>query len=251
MNYASILLLLATLLVSCSCGVQARRMLESDDEKAARLGLIAEFKGDGTAYSHSVNNATGFACSMREIPPKAKRNFVAINSAQWNNGTDCGKCVEVWCEDSFCVNRYTPVKLMIMDLCPECSKGDLDLSIPAYEEVTGRWPHRLKFAWRYIDCSEEFNFEDQIRMDLKKGPNTWWRAFYFSGNRYPIVNVTLNGRELGRSQFNFFNDWSTLAETGPYKLTLTADTGETIETDVDDVMLSTQYLPIQFSRVDK
>eukprot|EP00889_Picochlorum_renovo_P006761 jgi/Picre1/33791/NNA_001270.t1 len=169
MNYASILLLLATLLVSSSCGVQARRMLESDDEKAARLGLIAEFKGDGTAYSHSVNNATGFACSMREIPPKAKRNFVAINSAQWNNGTDCGKCVEVWCEDSFCVNRYTPVKLMIMDLCPECSKGDLDLSIPAYEEVTGRWPHRLKFAWRYIDCSEEFNFEDGFAWTSRRG----------------------------------------------------------------------------------
>lgn len=134
---------------------------------------------------------------------------------------------------------------MIMDKCPECKHGDLDLSFPAYEDVTGRWPHRLKFEWKFVDCSTEFNYGDKIRMDLKQGPNTWWRAFYFSMQRYPLVNVTLNGRPLTRNQFGFWNDWTELG-SGPYKIALTADSGETVEAVVDDVMKDTQYLNVQF-----
>ena len=153
--------------------------------------------------------------------------------------------MQVWCVDSFCTTRFQPRTLMIMDKCPECKHGDLDLSFPAYEDVTGRWPHRLKFEWKFVDCSTEFNYGDKIRMDLKKGPNTWWRAFYFSMQRYPLVNVTLNGRPLTRNQFGFWNDWTELGPS-PYKIALTAESGETVEAVVDDVMKDTQYLNVQF-----
>ena len=32
-------------------------------------------------------------------------------------------------------------------------EGDLDLSFPAYREVTGMWPHRLQISWRWADIS--------------------------------------------------------------------------------------------------
>jgi len=214
--------------------------------KDAIENLKGQFKGDGTAYSERVQNASHFACSYRKLPSKAKTNFVAINLPQWEKGQACGKCVNVWCTDPFCTTQFEPVKLMIVDQCPECKKGDLDLSIPAYEEVTGRWPHRLKVEWEWSDCGMWFEDDDEIRMDIKDGSNFWWRAFFFSNNRYPIRNVSINGRFLERQQFNFWTEWGDLGE-GPYKITLTSSTGETIETTVDDVLKKAQNIGTQFS----
>ena len=167
--------------------------------KAARAaGLRPEFTGHGTAYSNAVPDASGFACSNRQIPPAAEENFAAINVNQWENGAHCGECVEVWCEDAFCPTRFQPQVLKVYDLCPECKHGDLDLSFEAYEKVTGRWPHRLKIGWRWLSreqCNEYFDVGTRIRMDLKDH-NKWYRGFYFSMLAERLESVKLNGREL-------------------------------------------------------
>lgn len=101
------------------------------------------FTGDGTAYSDAVDDGTGFACSYRHLADKTKQFFAAINSEQWDNGNACGKCVKAWCVDDFCTVRDTPVTVMIVDKCPECAKGDLDFSFPAYREVGLKIFHRM------------------------------------------------------------------------------------------------------------
>eukprot|EP00890_Picochlorum_soloecismus_P003290 jgi/Picsp_1/3962/NSC_01474-R1_carbohydratebinding protein len=215
-------------------------------EGNAIQSLKGQFEGDGTAYSEEVEDGSNFACSYRTLPDKAKTNFVAINLPQWDEGRACGKCVNVWCTDPFCTTQFEPVKLMVVDLCPECKQGDLDLSIPAYEQVTGRWPHRLKVEWEWSDCGEWFDDDDEIRMDIKDGSNDWWRGFFFSNSRYPLSSVSINGRVLERQEYNFWTDRGEL-EKGPYKIALTASTGETIETTVDDVLKMAQSIGAQFS----
>lgn len=219
--------------------------IKAERTKATKRGLIAQVSGEGTAYSDAVPDASGFACAKREIPKKAQKMFAAINSEMWNGGENCGKCVQVWCVDSFCKKRFEPQTLMVVDKCPECGPGDLDLSNPAYQEITGIWPHRLKFEWKFVDCLDTFDYGDKIRMDLKAGPNQWWRAFYFSMNKEPLANVTLDGRPLSKAEFGFWNDWNELGK-GPHKLVLTSETGKTLEASVDDVMKDTQYLDVQF-----
>jgi expansin (peptidoglycan-binding protein) len=103
------------------------------------------FTGDGTAYSDSVTDGKGFACSYRFLPEFARRNFVAMNAAQWDDGQACGKCVKVHCVDAKCTVQ-SEVVLYVVDKCPECARGDLDLSIPSYRDVTGFWPNRLKVS---------------------------------------------------------------------------------------------------------
>lgn len=105
----------------------SRLVLQSD--------LVAAFKGEGTAYSDMVESGIGFACSYRHFSDPTKKYFAAINSAQWDNGKNCGKCVKAWCVDDFCTVKNEPVTVMIVDKCPECAHGDLDFSIPAYREV--------------------------------------------------------------------------------------------------------------------
>ena len=223
--------------------------------KAARAaGLRPEFTGHGTAYSNAVPDASGFACSNRQIPPAAEENFAAINVKQWENGAHCGECVEVWCEDAFCPTRFQPQVLKVYDLCPECKHGDLDLSFEAYEKVTGRWPHRLKIGWRWLSreqCNEYFDVGTRIRMDLKDH-NKWYRGFYFSMLAERLESVKLNGRELTPSQFGFWEDHSGAElKSGPFHLELMSASGEVIETTVADVLRPTQFLQAQFGSKKK
>ncbi len=145
-------------------------VMKTEERQARSRGLVPEFLGHGTAYSTAVPDATAFACSNREIPPKAQKLFAAINSEQWDEGEHCGRCVKVWCQDSFCHNRFQPQILKVYDLCPECSYGDLDLSHEAYELVTGRWPHRLQIGWEFLsreECNEVFDHGTQGRRRIE------------------------------------------------------------------------------------
>jgi len=145
-------------------------VMKTEERQARSRGLVPEFLGHGTAYTTAVPDASAFACSNREIPPKAQKSFAAINSEQWDEGEHCGRCVKVWCQDSFCHNRFQPQILKVYDLCPECSYGDLDLSQEAYELVTGRWPHRLQIGWEFLsreECNEVFDHGTQGRRRIE------------------------------------------------------------------------------------
>lgn len=91
---------------------------ESNSTSASSGG--GEFSGDGTAYSDTVSDGTGFACSYRFLNPWARSNFAAMNAAQWDDGQSCGKCVSVRCTDSRCT-KHDPVTVYIVDKVSCCS----------------------------------------------------------------------------------------------------------------------------------
>ena len=124
-------------------------------EAASWLHDGSKFHGDGTAYSDSVDNGKGFACSMRELAPTFKTNFAAINIKQWDDGKACGRCVKARCVDDRCKIKNQDVLVQIVDQCPECKEGDVDFSFGAYKSVTGMWPHRLQIEWEWASCAPE------------------------------------------------------------------------------------------------
>lgn len=127
--------------------------------------------------------------------------------------------------------------------CPECAHGALDLSIPAYREVTGLWPHRLQFTWNWTDCPAD-KMDGTIRLDPKDGINNFWSAFYFSNALVPLKKVILDGNELKRQTFNFWVNPAPLG-SAPHTLELESITGKKITTKVAD-MLKSQDLGVQF-----
>ena len=59
---------------------------------------------------------------------------------------------QVWCVDPQCTIQNTSSILQVVDSCPECKEGDVDMSIPAYKAVTGLWPDRLKVCTHTCMC---------------------------------------------------------------------------------------------------
>jgi expansin len=75
--------------------------------------------------------------------------FAAINKPQYGNADYCGQCARL-CRSGE-PNRCSEVR--IVDECPECKFGDLDLSENAFTEVADLMEGRVPIDWEIVPCS--------------------------------------------------------------------------------------------------
>jgi expansin (peptidoglycan-binding protein) len=104
---------------------------------AAPVDAGPEETGEATYYDADGTGACGF--------PKSNDFMVAaMNGAQYSKAI-CGKCVEV-------TGPLGTVVVRIVDLCPGCKKGDLDLSQTAFQKIAKLSAGRVKITWHYVSC---------------------------------------------------------------------------------------------------
>ena len=93
--------------------------------------------GDATYY-----DAEGVGSCGVEFP--SDYLVAAMNDEQYTK-TDCGKCVAV-------TGPKGTVVVRILDLCPGCSSGDLDLSETAFTKIANKDDGRVKITWSFVVC---------------------------------------------------------------------------------------------------
>ncbi|RKP39088.1 RlpA-like double-psi beta-barrel-protein domain-containing protein-containing protein, partial [Dimargaris cristalligena] len=100
------------------------------------------YTGDGTYYSPSVGTGScGWDNSDSE-------KVVALNAPQFGNPANpnaspyCGKKVKITGP-----NGSTEAK--IVDKCPVCKSGDLDMSPAAFDEVGDQDAGRIPITWSF------------------------------------------------------------------------------------------------------
>ncbi|KAJ1893815.1 hypothetical protein LPJ66_005546 [Kickxella alabastrina] len=103
------------------------------------------FSGDGTYYNPSVGTGScGTLNSDSEL-------VAAINAPQYgtdanpNNAAVCGKCILV-------KGPNGQVKVTVVDKCPPCKQGDLDLSPAAFEQIAEFDQGRVPITWQFVSC---------------------------------------------------------------------------------------------------
>lgn len=93
--------------------------------------------GDATMYDYNrIGN-----CTLDPLPPGTL--LAAMNQADYNGSALCGAYLEV-------IGARGTVQVVVADRCPGCSSGDLDLNLPAFEELTGATTGRFPIRWRII-----------------------------------------------------------------------------------------------------
>lgn len=149
------------------------------------------YTGQATYY-----DATGGgACSF---PPSPDDLMVAaMNGAQYNNAAWCGAYVRV--------NGWKgSVIVRIVDLCPGCAYGDLDLSREAFGQIANLSQGRVSITWQLVSP----NLDGPIRYHFKDGSSRWWAAVQVRNHRNPIARfeVYLNNAwvEIPRQSYNYF-----------------------------------------------
>ncbi|RLN98656.1 hypothetical protein BBJ28_00018294 [Nothophytophthora sp. Chile5] len=160
----------------------------------AALGVIATavasaeyFEGDGTAYT--LSEVSSGNCNFMSAISIASTNYAALNQDQWDDLANCGRCAEVSCIDDQCEDQTTTAIVQILDRCPECSSGDLDLSPTVFKNITGSDPSRLTIRWQFVDCPSPGNVE----VCLKEGSNANWIAVQPTNMLVGVESLTING----------------------------------------------------------
>ena len=205
--------------VAAACG-----SCSGDDAKPPGGGggsctaIPADETGDGTYYA-----ATGGGnCSFDATPNDLM--VAAMNHTDYATAAWCGGCVEVTGPKGTQVVR-------IVDQCPECKVGDLDLSMQAFAKIADVSAGRVQITWHEVAC----DVSGPIAYHHKDGTSQFYTAIQVRNHRYPIKKLEVGGAggawtEIPRVDYNYFIPAQPLG-AGPYMLRVTDTRGQVVEDD--------------------
>ncbi|KAE9338355.1 hypothetical protein PF008_g12103 [Phytophthora fragariae] len=127
------------------------------------------YEGYGTVYTLSAPSDGN--CNFMSWPDAAVTKYAALNTEQWEETMNCGRCAQVSCTDASCAGQSSEI-VYIMDQCPGCAYGDLDLSPDVFESITGQSYTKLSIEWEFVDCPVSNN----VQYCLKTGSSEFWVA---------------------------------------------------------------------------
>jgi expansin len=126
----------------------------------------------------------------------------------------CGSCARI-------DGPAGSVTVRIVDRCPECKPGDIDLSPQAFEQIAPLADGRVTIHWEYVPCA----VEGPVVYHFKEGSNPWWTAIQVRNHRHAVAKLEWRApdgdfRVVPRESYNFFVESSGMGE-GPYTLRVT------------------------------
>jgi expansin (peptidoglycan-binding protein) len=172
----------------------------------ARRGCAPEAvrQGEATFYDADGSGACSFARGGDLL-------VAAAAPAEYAGGAACGACAQVQGPDG-------ELTVRIVDSCPGCAPGQLDLSSTAFARIAEPKRGRVPITWRYVPCE----VSGPIDYRFKEGSNPFWTALQVRNHRHRIALLLArpdrgDWRILPRRSYNFFVDEAGLG-AGPVDL---------------------------------
>ncbi len=173
-------------------------------------------KGEGTFYDEADGSGN---CSFDATPNDL--DVAAMNAVDYAGSAVCGECAEV-------TGPKGKVTVRIVDQCPGCKKGDLDLSPEAFDKIGDHSAGRIQITWSVVSCA----VSGPISYRFKEGSSQYWTGIQVRNHKLPITKLELkkNGAwtTINRAPYNYFID-AAGAGAGAVTIRLTAIDGQTIE----------------------
>ncbi|HEX7667168.1 MAG TPA: expansin EXLX1 family cellulose-binding protein [Polyangiaceae bacterium] len=147
-------------------------------------------------------------------------DVAAMDAPEYANSDVCGECVAV-------TGPKGSVTVRIVDQCPECEAGHLDLSESAFEKIADKSAGRVPITWNVIEC----NVSGNLTYHYKDGTSQYWTAIQVRNSRLPIASLEVqsNGTftKVDRQSYNYFVD-AAGAGAGPVTVRVTSIDGQQI-----------------------
>jgi|GEM_PF-1464250 len=164
--------------------------------------------GEGTYY-----DADGGGNCMFDPSPD-NLMVAAMNQIDYDNSSVCGSFIHI-------TGPQGEVTVRIVDRCPECAAGDVDMSPQAFALIAPLEWGRVSITWRYAAGE----VSGPIRYRFKDGSNPWWTAVQILNHRTPVAAVEMRDGEgnwvaLERQEYNYFVEASGMGP-GPYTIRVT------------------------------
>ncbi len=189
---------------------------KSADAGASCTGDPLSEMGEATYYAADGTGNCSFDASPGDLM------VAALNAADYDHAAWCGACLAVSGPGGDIVVR-------VVDQCPGCKHGDLDLSEQAFAMLAPLSTGRIRIAWHEVPCP----VQGPIGYELKDGSNAFWTAIQVRNHRYPITMLEAKDQggayhAIARADYNYFVAASGLG-AGPYALRVTDDHGQMLD----------------------
>jgi expansin len=132
-------------------------------------------------------------------PTPGDLDVAAVNQAQYDTAALCGGCATV-------NGPNGSVTVRLVDRCPECQPGHLDLSPEAFQQIADLAAGRVDITWTLVPCS----VSGPVQYHFKDGSNQWWTAVQVRNHRLPITSFEVDKgsgwQPVQRLEYNYFVD---------------------------------------------
>ena len=220
------LLLLAT---PCACSTKdANKSATNSNWSVASNPTTTVVLGDartGQATYYDFANGDG-ACMFGASPDDM--NVAALNKPDYSNAAFCGACADV-------TGPNGTIRVRLVDQCPECPSGNLDLSPQAFAKIADLQQGRVPITWNVVAC----DVTGPVNYRFKDGSSQWWTAVQIANHRLPITKFEWssdgsNFKEVARTDYNFFVDAGGFGAS-PVTVRITAIDGQTLTDSLPSV----------------
>jgi expansin (peptidoglycan-binding protein) len=166
-------------------------------------------------------NATGAGACMFD-PSPGDLMVAAMNAEEYDNAAVCGSYVSV-------TGPKGTITIRIVDLCPECLAGHLDLSREAFALIADLPQGVVSITWQVVSPA----LTGPIAYHFKDGSNQWWTAVQIRNHRNPIAKMEyLQAGSLWvavpRTSYNYFVQTNPGMGPGPYTFRVTDSYGNVL-----------------------
>jgi expansin len=200
---------------------------KSEDDGGEGASTPTVSLGESKSGEATYYGATGAgACSFDPSPDDL--DLTALNQPDWSGSSLCGACAKV-------TGPKGTLTVRIVDLCPECNSGDLDMGEAAFAKVAEPSAGRVAITWHLVSCA----VSGPIQYRYKDGANQWWTAVQVLNHRLPVVSLEyatdgVTFQPTVRTDYNYF-----LTESGfgpdPVRVRVTAVDGQVLEDELPTV----------------
>ncbi len=163
-------------------------------------------------------NATGAGACLFDPSPQDLM-VAAMNAVEYDNAAVCGAYVTI-------SGPKGAVTVRIVDLCPECQAGHLDLSREAFARIADLPQGRVSISWQVVSPA----LSGPIAYHFKDGSNQWWTAVQIRNHRNPVAKLEYrdgSGQWVAapRTDYNYFVQTNPGMGPGPYSFRVTDSYG--------------------------
>ncbi len=166
-------------------------------------------QGSATYYNATGDGSCMFGSSPNDLMVSA------MNEVEYNHSWYCGATLHV-------TGPKGSVDVRIVDLCPGCVAGQLDLSQQAFAKIADLPQGRVNISWQVISPS----LAGPIAYHFKDGSNQWWTAVQIRNHRNPVVKLEYKDSggqwiNVPRTDYNYFVQTGPGMGVGPYSFRVT------------------------------
>ncbi|MFG1913848.1 expansin EXLX1 family cellulose-binding protein [Micromonospora sp. NPDC048898] len=155
----------------------------------------ATHSGKATFYD---SNGGGGNCSNPAAP--ANRLYVALGPTEYSAGAACGGFLDV-------TGPKGTVRVLIMDQCPECAPGHLDLSREAFARIAEPVQGLVPVTYRAVVNPP---LPGPLTFRIKEGASQFWFAVRVGNHGNPLRSVEVRQRDsdpwrpAARQDYNYW-----------------------------------------------